>query len=48
MYFPTEQLLRTAPVSVLDLEQYRPTQSKQRMQHCQDPMHPLLGRTRRY
>ncbi len=35
-------------VSVLDLEQYRPTQAKQRMQHCKASVHPLLGRTRRY
>ena len=34
---------KDAPVSVLDLEQYRSTQPSQRMQHCQDPMSPLLG-----
>ncbi len=35
-------------VSVLDLEQYRSPQSNPRMQQGLDPMHPLLGRTKRY
>ena len=48
MYFPTEQFLRTAPVSVLDLEQYRPTQRRQGMRPRKRSVHPLLGRTRRY
>ena len=34
---------RLPAVSVLDLEQYRSTQPKQRMQHCKDPMFPILG-----
>jgi len=41
---PKEQLV----VSVLDLEQYRSTQSNRRMQPPSDPMHPLPGRTKRY
>ena len=37
----TGQSLHT--VSVLDLEQYRPTQSNMRMQHIPDPMTPYSG-----
>ena len=35
-------------VSVLDLEQYRFTQSDLRMQHKSDPMQPILGHIKRY
>jgi hypothetical protein len=34
---------RTGAVSVLDLEQYRPSQSNPRMQHRSDPMIPYSG-----
>ena len=41
--FPCNGSIRTGAVSVLDLEQYRPTQPDPRMQHGPDPMTPYLG-----
>ena len=39
---------RVRLVSVLDLEQYRPNRSDKCMQPPSDPMHPILGRIKRY